>query len=226
MKFAMSYSFGKDSALALHKMAQEGNEPVCLITSVNEENGRSWSHGLNSDLLQKASSCLGLPIIKVSCNAKNYIGEFEKALKTAAEMGARACAFGDMDISQHLDWNKARCTAAKIKCCVPLWGTEREKAVSQMLELGYSGIIKIVNKKYMGKEFLGKKLDKALVEKIRATGADICGENGEYHTFVTNGPMYKEPVMITLGDTVDLGDYAAIEIKPDLQEAVNSMPDE
>jgi diphthamide synthase (EF-2-diphthine--ammonia ligase) len=91
---------------------------------------------------------------------------------------------------------------------------EREKAVSEMLELGYSGIIKIVNKKYLGKEFLGKKLDKILVEKIRATGADICGENGEYHTFVTDGPMYQNPVLITLGDIVDFGDYAAIEIKP------------
>jgi uncharacterized protein (TIGR00290 family) len=213
MKFAMSYSFGKDSALALHKMVQDGNEPICLITSVNEEDGRSWFHGIKSDLLQQASDCLNLPVITVPCNAQNYIDEFEKALKTATEMGATACAFGDIDIAQHLDWNKARCASAKIQCCVPLWGMEREKAVSEMLELGYNGIIKIVNKKYLGKEFLGKKLDKALIEKIRATGADICGENGEYHTFVTDGPMYQKPVSITLGDIVDFGDYAVIEIK-------------
>jgi diphthamide synthase (EF-2-diphthine--ammonia ligase) len=68
-------------------------------------------------------------------------------------------------------------------------------------------------KKYLGQEFLGKTLDNALVDTIRTAGADVCGENGEYHTLVTNGPMYREPISITFGSIVDLGDYAAIDIQ-------------
>jgi uncharacterized protein (TIGR00290 family) len=212
MKFAMSYSFGKDSALALYKMVKAGNEPVCLITAVNNENSRSWSHGLNHALIQRAASSLRLPVVTAPCYAQDYGNAFEEALRVAAGMGAEGCAFGDMDITAHLEWNKARCEAANMQCLTPLWGIEREKAAAEMISLGYAVIIKVVEKKYLGTKFLGKTVDKALVDRIRSAGADVCGENGEYHTFVTDGPLYREPVSITFGNIVDLGDYAAIEI--------------
>jgi diphthamide synthase (EF-2-diphthine--ammonia ligase) len=146
MKCAMSYSFGKDSALALYKMIQAGNEPVCLITTTNEENGRSWTHGINPEVMQRVVNALNLPIITAPCYSRNYAHAFERALKTAAEMGAECCAFGDMDINQHLEWNKARCAAAGIECVAPLWGINREQAVAEMLSLGFTAIIKCVEK--------------------------------------------------------------------------------
>jgi uncharacterized protein (TIGR00290 family) len=213
MKFAMSSSFGKDSALALHKMIRAGHDPICLITTVNSENGRTWSHGINPDVVQRTADTLGLPVVTASCHSKNYADEFERALLKSAEMGAECCVFGDMDREPHLDWNISRCRAAGIECVVPLWKIDREQAVVELIDSGFTAIIKVVEKKYLTEEFLGKTLDKELIEKIRLAGADVCGENGEYHTFVTDGPIFKEAVPITLGGIIDLGSYAAIDIR-------------
>jgi len=212
MKFAMAYSFGKDSALALHKMIQAGHEPICLITAISNENGKSWTHGINTNIVQKTASALNLPIIEASCHSKNYTEVFESALLKSAGMGAECCAFGDIDIEPHLEWNISRCKSANIECAVPLWKMDREQAVAELINCGFTAIIKVIEKRYFTNEFLGKVLDKEIIEKIRLTGADVCGENGEYHTFVKDGPIFKEAVSITLGNIIDLGNYVAIDI--------------
>jgi uncharacterized protein (TIGR00290 family) len=208
----MSYSFGKDSALALYKMIQAGNDPICLITTINNENGKSWTHGINPDVVQRTADALDLPVIQASCHSNNYAGAFENALLKSMEMGAECCVFGDMDIEPHLEWNISRCKSAGIECVTPLWKIDREQAVAELIDCGFTAIIKVIEKKYLTEEFLGNTIDKELIEKIRLTGADVCGENGEYHTFVTNGPIFKEAVSIKLGGIIDLGNYAAIDI--------------
>jgi len=213
MKFAMSYSCGKDSALALYKMIKAGNEPVCIIVTINEDAGRSWFHGVDEGLLEKVSGALELPLIAARCTGATYQAAFESALKKAAELGAECCAFGDIDIEGHLDWNRERCATAGLECEVPLWGLSRGEAVSELLEAGFEAKIKCVQKEYLDISFLGKTLDAALVREIEATGADICGENGEYHTFVCNGPIFRKPVLITTGEIVDFDTHAVIDIR-------------
>jgi uncharacterized protein (TIGR00290 family) len=212
MNFSMSYSFGKDSAFALYKMIKEGHKPICLITTINNDTGKSWTHGINSNIIEKSAKILGLPIILVPCSSKNYETAFEEALKKSKNMGANACVFGDMDINLHLEWNKARCANVGMECIMPLWGLDRRKVISEELDIGFTAVIKCIQKKFLGIEFLGKTLNQKVLDEIQKTGADICGENGEYHTLVIGGPIYKKPIEIELGDIVDLGDYAAIDI--------------
>ena len=212
MNFTMSYSFGKDSAFALYKMIKAGHKPVCLITTVNENNGKSWTHGVNPNIIEKSVKSIGLPIILVSCNSKNYETKFEEALKKSKDMGADVCVFGDMDINLHLEWNKTRCMNAGLKCMTPLWGINREDVILEELDIGFIAVIKCVEKKILGIEFLGKTLDKRLLNEIRVAGADVCGENGEYHTLVIDGPIYKDSIKVNFGNIVDLGNYAAIDI--------------
>ena len=212
MNFAMSYSFGKDSAFALYKMLEAGHKPVCLVTTINKNNGKSWTHGINSNIIERSAKALDLPIILVPCDAKNYENAFEDALKESKNMGATACVFGDMDINLHLEWNKARCMNAELECITPLWGINRERVIFEELNIGFTAVIKCIEKKFLGTEFLGKIIDKNILNKIQSTGADICGENGEYHTLVINGPIYKNSIEIVFGDIVDLGAYAAIDI--------------
>ncbi|MDR1329926.1 MAG: diphthine--ammonia ligase [Oscillospiraceae bacterium] len=213
MNFAMSYSFGKDSAFALYKMLEAGHTPVCLITTVNKDDGRSWTHGINPGPVRRSAEALGLPVLLAPCGSDDYAAAFEDALKKAAAMGAEACAFGDMDVAEHLEWNEARCAAAGLHCVTPLWGMDREAAVAEELRLGFIAVIKCVDKKFLGVELLGKTLDRTVVDAIRAAGADPCGENGEYHTLVLDGPVYKKPVEIELGAIVDLGGHAVIDIR-------------
>jgi uncharacterized protein (TIGR00290 family) len=208
----MSYSFGKDSAFALYKMIKAGHKPVCLITAINKDNEKSWTHGINPNIVEQSAKALGLPILQASCSSENYETVFEEALQKSKSLGATACAFGDMDINLHLEWNKKRCMNAGMECITPLWGIDREKAISEELAGGFVAIIKCIEKKILGNEFLGKTLNQKVLDGIRAAGADVCGENGEYHTLVVDGPIYKNRIETKLGDIVDLGDYAAIDI--------------
>ncbi|MDR0806211.1 MAG: diphthine--ammonia ligase [Enterobacteriaceae bacterium] len=212
MKFAIAYSTGKDSALALWRMIQNGHEPVCMIVNINLEAGRSWFHGVNFELLDAVAQNMGIPLIKCQSTGANYHTEFEKGLRQAKEMGAQACVFGDIDIADHLKWNEDRCTNAGLECVLPLWNQSREALVYELLDSGIQAVIKCVESKYMSDEFLGKTLDRDVVGQIRATGADICGENGEYHTFVYGGPMFSQPVDIQLGEIIDLNTHSVIDI--------------
>ena len=213
MKFAASYSFGKDSALALWRMKRDGHESVCLITTVNREAERSWFHGIDFALMDAVSSGLGIPLIKCICSGENYHTEFEKCLQQAQQMGAEACVFGDIDIEGHLEWNRERCSAAGLQCIVPLWQENRESVVYEMIDTGFNAVVKCVQSEFLDDSFLGMEITRDLIEKIRRTGADICGENGEYHTFVRGGPLFKNQVDIELGDILDFGSHSAIDIR-------------
>jgi uncharacterized protein (TIGR00290 family) len=212
MKFAVSYSSGKDGALALWRMIKDGHEPVCMLVNINDEAGRSWFHGVNLELLAAVSRSAGIPMIECRSSGENYHLEFENGLRQAARLGAEVCVFGDIDVDEHLEWNEARCANAGLKCVLPLWKQDREALVYELLDAGFMAVIKCVESKWLGDEFLGKTLDRDLVERIRETGSDICGENGEYHTFVFDGPIFSSPVKIRLGEIIAFDKHSAIDV--------------
>jgi uncharacterized protein (TIGR00290 family) len=194
-------------------MIRDGHEPVCLLVTYNDDAGRSWFHGIHSELLTAVAEQLELPLIECHTSGADYHLGLEDGLKKAAALGAEACVFGDIDIEEHLEWNKARCARAGLKCILPLWHEDREKLVYETIDAGIRAVIKCVESKWLSDDFLGKVLDRNLVDQIRRAGSDICGENGEYHTFVYDGPMFKSPVAFNLGEVIDFGDYSVIDIQ-------------
>ena len=212
MKFAMMYSCGKDSALALHRMMAAGHEPVCLIVTYNENAGRSWFHGVTIDLLEALSDSMGIPVVRCVCTGERYAEAVAECLCDAKELGAEAAAFGDIDIEGHLEWNREVCNRAGLRCVTPLWQESREALVHEMIDVGFKAVMKCVDTRCLDESFLGLTMDGALVERIAAAGVDVCGENGEYHTFVYDGPTYKNPVPIQLGKKIGLGDFSVIDM--------------
>ena len=190
-KFIMSFSGGKDSILALYKMIKKGYEPVALLTTIKKDKEKSWTHHLDNNFLRRVSESLEIPILLVECDVDDYERKFEEALFKAKDMGATICAFGDIDIELHRNWDLDRCKNTGIEAKLPLWQQNREELVYEFIDSGFETIINKVNLKYMGVEFLGKVLDRKIIEDIKLTGADACGENGEYHTFVIDGPLFK-----------------------------------
>lgn len=190
-KFVLSYSGGKDCILALHRKIQEGCTPIALLTTVKKSASETWTHGLTYDLLEQVSKSLELPIIYVECDALEYEIKFEEKLKVAKEMGATSVVYGDIDIQMHKQWGIDRAANTGLEYEFPLWQEDREKLVNEVIDNGFKAIIKKVNLDYMSKDFLGKTLTKELIEKIKSTGSDACGENGEYHTFVVDGPIFN-----------------------------------
>lgn len=213
MKFAVSYSCGKDSTLAFHKMTEEGHTPVCLIVMVNEEAGRSYFHGADKHMLEQYAEALDLPMIQCPANGKNYHLAFEAGLNKAKAMGAETVCFGDIDIEQNRQWEEDRCSAVGLAPVFPLWQRGREENVRELVALGYRCLIKSINRTVLPMELLGKILDDDSISAMQCAGIDICGENGEYHTLVIDGPIFKKPLCFQVGGTLEMGDYAVVDIR-------------
>jgi len=211
----MSYSFGKDSALALFKMIRNGHTPVCLITTFNPVTNRSFVHGVSLDVIKMTARSLQLPVLLAQCAPSEYEKAFEQALiKAKVVYGAEACAFGDIDVTENIEWDRARCVNVHLRPFIPLSGfCSRREVILHYFNSGFKAIIKCVQKKYLTNDFLGKQLTSDIASEIMKAGACVCGENGEYHTLVIDGPIYKFPIDIELGMTVDFGNYSAINVK-------------
>lgn len=211
--FVASYSGGKDSILAIYRAIKLGMQPVSLIITFNTDMGRSWFHGIPNDLLNEVSASLDIPIKLIRTSGKDYAANFEKELKAQKENGAEVCVFGDIDLEEHLQWGTARCQAAGIEAFFPLWQEERKVLVDEFIENGFTANISVVDTDRLSEKHLGLKLTPETVSSIIAEGADACGENGEYHSFVSNGPLFRTPVSFCYGELVKNGQYAILPIK-------------
>lgn len=214
MKFVISYSGGKDSALALQQMLADGHTPVGLLVMVNKTQGRSWFHGISFSLWQEISRSMNIPLLLCESAGEDYNAVFEDGLRRAQQLGAEACVFGDIDIEDHLDWCRQRCQAVGIQCLHPLWHRDRAENTAEALQLGMQCVLKCVRTSVLPASYLGKVLDEALLEDFAQRGIDVCGENGEYHTVVLDGPMFSFPVAWRCGEIVEDGQTAAIELLP------------
>jgi len=194
MKFAVSYSGGKDSALATYRAIKDGHELALIITTYNESDGCTHFHNLKEVLLERVSESLGVPLLLIKTDTSGYADNFEMALAKAKEMGAEACVFGDIDFEDNRNWWTQKCEEAGLEPLFPLWGQERRGVVYELIDSGFVATITTINSELLSDDFLGERLTKEVAERIAATGADICGENAEYHTFVSDGPIFKMPI--------------------------------
>ena len=211
-RFVMSFSCGKDSTLALHKMIAAGNCPVALIVMVNKNMDRSFFHGADRAMLRRYSEALDIPMIEAETDGMDYHVKMEAALKRSMQMGADLACFGDIDIEGNRRWSEERCRNAGIEPVFPLWNAGREDNVRELLSLGYECLIKSINNTLLPKSLLGKIIDEQTVSVMKKAGIDICGENGEYHTLTTDGPIFKEPILLKTGRILDFGDYSVIDV--------------
>lgn len=211
-KFIASFSGGKDSTLSIHRAITGGMIPLGLITTWNTDMGRSWFHGLPDTVLESLSTAWGIPVALIRTTGPAYEENFERHLRKARMQGADICVFGDIDLEPHRQWCTARCESAGLEACFPLWQENRKALVHEFLDEGYRALITVVDTSRMGASFLGKELNRQEVEGIEACGADACGENGEYHTFVFAGPLMSEPVHFHVGTVIHQDQYAIMPV--------------
>lgn len=211
--FVASYSGGKDSMLAIYRALRAGMIPVELLITFRTEKERSWFHGVPETVLKRVSEALKIPVRLIQTTGEGYTRSFEQALKEAVRKGADCCVFGDIDLEEHRSWCSERCTNTGLKPCFPLWEESREALVYEMINAGFLAQITVVHTKRLGEAFLGELLTEDIALKIKATGADICGENGEYHTFVYDGPIFDNPVAYEIGSRIFDGDYFFLSIQ-------------
>lgn len=213
MRFVLSFSGGKDSVLALHHMVADGHTPVALLVMYRAPEGRSWVHGMERSLLDAISRAMGIPLLCCEASGETYAPDMERFLARAKSLGAEACVFGDIDVEEHRRWDEDRCAAVGLEAFLPLWGRDREENVREAVNLGYRCLIKCVRRDVLPDSFLGQPLSLELLDQMKALNIDLCGENGEYHTAVVDGPLFRHPVTVENRGIVRLEHIVAADLE-------------
>lgn len=194
MKFVASFSGGKDSTFAIYKAIKEGMTPIGMITTCPVGATKTWFHKLDFETLYQISDSIQIPITIVQTTGEDYLINFEKALTDYKQKGADAAIFGDIDIEGHLEWCTKRCESVGLKPYFPLWKQQREKVVRDFIDAGFKAKIVSARDERLQKGFLGEILTHNLINKMASLGVDVCGENGEYHTVVIDGPLFSKGI--------------------------------
>ena len=209
----VSWSGGKDSCLALYKAIEMGYKPVKIFTMFGMEEISS-SHRLNEKNIKAQAESMGLDYVIGKAAFDEYEKVFVSNLKKFKEEGINYGIFGDIDLEGHREWEERVCKSAGMEAVLPHWKRDRKDIVKEFINLGFKAKIVVVNTSMLDTKFLGHDLSLPLIEEIENMGADPCGENGEYHTVVYDGPIFKktveikfEPEIIQVGDT-----YAQIKL--------------
>jgi uncharacterized protein (TIGR00290 family) len=196
MKVFVSWSGGKESCLACHKAIMQGYKVTYLLNLLDEEGKRSRSHGIRSNLLVLQSQAIGIPIVQRKTTWEKYEDVFKDAVEGLKEEEVKGGVFGDVDIEEHRDWIERVCRELEIKPILPLWGGDEKEIMIEFINQEFEAIV-VATKQ--GKEWLGKKVNKQFIDELHKLNISPCGESGEYHTFVTNGPIFKTKIKIIGG---------------------------
>jgi uncharacterized protein (TIGR00290 family) len=199
---ACSWSGGKDSCLALDRIVRGGARPVCVVTMFTEDGERSRSHGLSRTVIEAQASAVGLPLLSRSATWDDYETAMVDLLAEAKSLGAAAAVFGDIDISRHRAWEEQVCQRAGIDALLPLWQEDRLAILQKWWDRGYEARIVVAREGLVDRRYLGRILDQQVADELTAAGVDACGENGEFHTLVTAGPLFRRPLPVQWGEQV------------------------
>ena len=204
MKAFVSWSGGKETSLSCYKVMQNQDVKVAYLLNMTSEDGKySRSHGIGSDLLRAQSEAIEIPIVQRKTSWKTYEEEFKRAVSDLKKDGIEAGVFGDIDIQEHRDWVERLCREIGIKPLFPLWKEKTEELLKEFIQTGFKAIIVSTNPDLLGKEWLGREINGEFIEGLKTLGdIDLCGEKGEYHTFVYDGPIFRKPVKFIVGEKI------------------------
>lgn len=202
----LSWSGGKDSCMALHELCRAGEWHVdALLTTVTRDYDRISMHGVRRELLQRQAKSLGLPLQEVLISKGADDAEYEAALGRELArhrlQGIGQIAFGDLFLEDIRAYRQKLLRAHGTEGLYPLWGRDTRLLIREFIKLGFRTVVVCVDPAKLDPRFAGRVIDEAFLEEL-PTGVDPCGENGEFHTFVFDGPLFSKPVGFSLGETL------------------------
>lgn len=197
--------------MALHRARAAGLEVRFLLTMFDETGERSRSHGLPAWAMDEQAAQLGLTLIRPEASWADYETVFVAALRDLAGRGVDTMVFGDIDLQPHRDWEEKVCAAAGMRADLPLWQGDRDALAHEVISLGFVPFVICTDDRYLPADFCGRRYDRDFLADL-PPGVDLCGENGEFHTFVSDGPGFAAPVDATIAAvvarTIRFGDVA------------------
>jgi uncharacterized protein (TIGR00290 family) len=215
----MSWSSGKDSTLALHTLRQAGDvEVVGLLTTVNAAFERVAMHGVRRQLLEAQADALGLPLHVVDlpwpCSNEEYERRMAGAVAAARGEGVTRMGFGDLYLADIRAYREQALAGTGIEPVFPLWLRPTGALAREMIELGIRAVVTCVDPAQAPGALAGRWFDDALLADLPA-GVDPCGENGEFHTLVVDGPGFAAPLGVVVGEVVERDGFVFCDVLPE-----------
>ncbi len=212
-----SWSGGKDSCLACHQANRNGLKVRYLLNMITEDGKRSWTHGLSTEVLQLQSQAIGIPLVQRKTTAAGYEAGFKDTLRALKREGVTGGVFGDIDLEEHRQWVESTCQAVDITPYLPLWGRKQDEVMREIIDLKFEAVLVATRADLFGEEWLGRKIDSDFIkhsDELRKTkNLTPCGEAGEYHTFVIDGPIFCQRLEIMEANKVLREGYWFLEIQ-------------
>lgn len=208
-----SWSGGKDSCLALYKALEKGINVEYLFTMFREDGTRTRGHGLKVEIIKKYAELFDMKLIYGKATWESYEKVFKEKVSLLQDAGMSMGIFGDIDLDVHKEWLIKACSHTDIEVYHPLWKEKRRKVIEEFVDLGFKSIIVTLKSDVMPKEYLGRVFDKSLIEEFEELGIDPCGENGEFHTAVIDGPIFKEPLKLKEKDIIKVKNYYMLDLE-------------
>ncbi|MFW6061072.1 MAG: diphthine--ammonia ligase, partial [Phycisphaeraceae bacterium] len=219
----LSWSGGKDSALALHALRQGGAyEVVALLTTVSEEYQRISHHGVRVALLEQQAEAIGVPLHKLMlpsgdagpCTNEQYEGVMKEAMLGYLERGITHVAFGDLFLEDLRRYREDRLAQVGMKAVFPLWKRDTAALGREFIDAGFEAYLSCIDGRRLDETFVGRRYDRALLRDLPEE-VDPCGENGEFHSFVCDGPIFRQRVPVTVSQRVKRDERYFVEMLPE-----------
>jgi len=214
MNLIASWSGGKDSAFALHKAIQQGHKVQNLLIMMQDKT-KSNFHMISTELLDAQSEAIGIPILKVPTTPETYEQQFTKTLNEAKAKGAEGIITGDIfDVALHeAGWLDKITKEIGLKPVRPLWHRDTTEVLDEFINEGFKATVVRIKKDLLTMDYLGRELNRQFFNDLKKLGTiDLCGERGEYHTFVTDGPIFKKKIEIQQSQTSTVNGWGRLEI--------------
>lgn len=223
-KALFNWSSGKDSALALYRILKDSEfEISCLLTSVNQQFQRISMHGVRVALLQQQAQSIGLPLeimqIPEMPTMEVYEKVMEETLQKLKNLGVTHSIFGDIFLEDLRKYREDQLAEIEFKAVFPLWKIPTQDLIQEFITLGFKTIVVCVNERYLDKSFVGRVIDQDFINDLPGN-VDVCGENGEFHTFTFDGPIFSKPIEFEIGEIV----YRKYE-KPEKEDSSDTACD-
>lgn len=201
-----SWSGGKDCAMALYGLIHSGHHRVTsLLTTVTQENDRISMHGVRATLLDTQAKALGLPLEKVLIENHSSNDGYEKSmgrvLRRVKSSGVHFVGFGDIFLEDLRVYRERNLARLQMNALFPLWMQKSKKLAASFIDLGFKAILTCVDTQHLDAGFTGREYNEALLSDLPSS-VDPCGENGEFHTFVYAGPIFREEIPVTRGEVI------------------------
>lgn len=211
-KVFISWSGGKDSYLSMLFAKEYGLEPACLLSFTGAD-GQSRSHGIKTAMLKAQASALGIPLHTEEVTWEGYEAGFERAVNGLKEKyGISGGIFGDINLQEHLDWVEKMCLRCDINHNLPLWMMEEKKVSEELIRLGGKAMLVAIRNDLVDEKWLGRIMDAEYIDYCLSVGISPCGEGGEAHTLVIDGPLFKTPLVCKPGKIHHKDNHSFIEL--------------